>query len=312
MGKQRLADRLGVRTPTSRRLLHRFRGETQGHSNDPAYQKVRKLKDANPEWGAGRIAEKLGITVDHAMMHLARWLGAQSYQAGGSPPSSKRAPRGGGDFRDAGTGGTLRWQHAARRHQQQLTRSLLPQPPHSHPGRSARLCTGRYAGLGGGPARDQPLGNGNPRANRRDPDFAALADQSVAQAPPVGEPPGGALPEDSWPSSVRRPRNAGNCLLLPLAEGMLELSIMDLHLGKLAWGEETRGKRLQRGGGKAHVLGRAGGLGRQSPAASNRPNSSSSLATISTTPTSSAAPRPLAPFRMRCCGPSIRSRRAAR
>jgi len=92
MGKQRLADRLGVRTPTSRRLLHRFRGETQGHSNDPAYQKVRKLKDANPDWGAGRIADQLGITVDHAMMHLARWLGAQSYQASGSPPSPSALP----------------------------------------------------------------------------------------------------------------------------------------------------------------------------------------------------------------------------
>ena len=92
MGKQRLADRLGVRTPTSRRLLHRFRGETQGHSNDPAYQKVRKLKDEYPEWGASRIADKLGITIDHAMMHLARWLGAQSYQAGGSPPSRDTPP----------------------------------------------------------------------------------------------------------------------------------------------------------------------------------------------------------------------------
>ena len=56
MGKQRLADRLGVRTPTSRRLLHRFRGETQGHSNDPAYQKVRKLKDAIS--GVGREPDR--------------------------------------------------------------------------------------------------------------------------------------------------------------------------------------------------------------------------------------------------------------
>jgi hypothetical protein len=87
MGKKRLADRLGVRTPTSRRLLHRYRGETQGHSKDVVYQKVRQLKDANLDWGAGRIANQLGITVDHAMMHLARWAGAQNYQ-GGSPPTS--------------------------------------------------------------------------------------------------------------------------------------------------------------------------------------------------------------------------------
>ena len=105
MGKKRLADRLGVRTPTSRRLLHRFRGETQGHSNDPAYQKVRKLKDVNPEWGASRIADKLGISVDHAMMHLARWLGAQSYKAPsaaattGAAPASE-APSGGSTLQD--------------------------------------------------------------------------------------------------------------------------------------------------------------------------------------------------------------------
>src|ERR1017187_6313821 len=92
MGKKRLADHLGVRTPTSRRLLHRFRGETQGHSNDPAYQKVRVLKDAHPDWGAGRVADQLGITVDHAMMHLARWLGAQSHQAGGAPPLPSPLP----------------------------------------------------------------------------------------------------------------------------------------------------------------------------------------------------------------------------
>jgi hypothetical protein len=108
MGKKRLADRLGVRTPTSRRLLHRFRGETQGHSNDQAYQKVRVLKDAHPDWGAGRVADQLGITVDHAMMHLARWLGAQSHQAGGSPslpsalPAEPAAPADGAELQISG------------------------------------------------------------------------------------------------------------------------------------------------------------------------------------------------------------------
>jgi len=81
MGKKRLADRLGVKTPTSRRLIWRFRGETQGHSTDPVYQNVRKLKEANLDWGPRRIAQELHISEDHAMMYLARWIGAQAFQA---------------------------------------------------------------------------------------------------------------------------------------------------------------------------------------------------------------------------------------
>jgi len=81
MGKQRLADRLGVKTPTSRRLKHRYLGETSGHSHDPAYQRVRQLKAEHLDWGASRIAQELGISVDLAKVHLARWTGAQIFEA---------------------------------------------------------------------------------------------------------------------------------------------------------------------------------------------------------------------------------------
>jgi hypothetical protein len=92
MGKGRLAKSLGVKTPCSRRLIHRFRGETLGHSNDPVYAQVRQLKEANPEWGAGRIAQELHITVDHALLHLARWTGAQSFiSAAGSATAAPAA-----------------------------------------------------------------------------------------------------------------------------------------------------------------------------------------------------------------------------
>jgi hypothetical protein len=64
MGKQRLAKRLGVRTPTSLRRLPRLRGEIQGQRLDRVYQKVRRLKDANPGWGAARIAPKEVLTQD--------------------------------------------------------------------------------------------------------------------------------------------------------------------------------------------------------------------------------------------------------
>ncbi|HXP60431.1 MAG TPA: hypothetical protein VN829_08070 [Dongiaceae bacterium] len=106
MGKGRLAKMLGVKTPCSRRLIHRFRGETQGHSNDPVYAQVRQLKEANPEWGAGRIAQELHLTVDHALLHLARWTGAQSFgSASGSvaaAPAAQPPPAGQG-----GQGATL-------------------------------------------------------------------------------------------------------------------------------------------------------------------------------------------------------------
>ena len=44
IGKARLAALLGVKTPTSRRLRERWRGETQGHSTHPDYVRVQQLK----------------------------------------------------------------------------------------------------------------------------------------------------------------------------------------------------------------------------------------------------------------------------
>src|ERR1035438_954617 len=91
---------LGVKTPTSRKLIHRYRGETQGHSEDPVYQRFRQLKEANPDWGAGRMAQELGITKDHAQLHLARWRGAQAYQT--PQPSMPPRPASAASPTDAG------------------------------------------------------------------------------------------------------------------------------------------------------------------------------------------------------------------
>lgn len=91
MGKARLAALLGVKTPTSRRLRERWRGETQGHSTHPDYVRVRKLKEMHPDWGAVKVAQGLGLTIDHAKVHLARWMGAQSYTGStqnAAPPDS--------------------------------------------------------------------------------------------------------------------------------------------------------------------------------------------------------------------------------
>lgn len=94
IGKQRLARQLGINNPSARRLLARFRGETQGHSHDPVYQRVRDLKEQQPNSGAGSIARELHISEDNARVHLARWLGAQSYVSEGEahPPPPLASP----------------------------------------------------------------------------------------------------------------------------------------------------------------------------------------------------------------------------
>lgn len=75
-----LAQHLGIKTPAARRLIERYRGETQGHSPHADYQQVLALKLKNPQLGSHAIAKQLGITVDKARVHLNRYVGAQAYQ----------------------------------------------------------------------------------------------------------------------------------------------------------------------------------------------------------------------------------------
>ena len=92
MGKKRLAQALGVRTPTSRLLRERFWGETRGHSADPTYQRVCQVKTMHPDWGANRVAEALGLTLDRAKLYLARWIGVQAWLQTGLSGQSAPAP----------------------------------------------------------------------------------------------------------------------------------------------------------------------------------------------------------------------------
>ena len=80
IGKNRLGAMLGIKAPSSRLRIVRYRGETEGHSTDPDYVRVRQLKEQQPDWSTLKIAYTVGLTVDHTKLHLARWLGAQSYQ----------------------------------------------------------------------------------------------------------------------------------------------------------------------------------------------------------------------------------------
>jgi hypothetical protein len=109
IGKKRLGQMLGIKTPSSRLRIFRYRGETQGHGTEPDYIRVRQLKEASLDWSAARIATELGLTIDHARLHLARWLGAQSFQGRSAavppvPAAEPEAPAHGAELRVCGQG----------------------------------------------------------------------------------------------------------------------------------------------------------------------------------------------------------------
>jgi hypothetical protein len=98
IGKNRLGAMLGIKAPSSRLRIVRYRGETEGHSQDPDYVRVRQLKEQHPDWSTLKIAQAVGLTVDHTKLHLARWIGAQSYNpipapAAATPPPPATANR---------------------------------------------------------------------------------------------------------------------------------------------------------------------------------------------------------------------------
>lgn len=86
IGKNKLGKILGVKAPSSRLRIVRYRGETEGHSTDPDYLRVREIKEQHPDWSAATIAQTLGISIDHARLHISRWTGALSYKGGTSTP----------------------------------------------------------------------------------------------------------------------------------------------------------------------------------------------------------------------------------
>ena len=232
LGKQRLANMLGVKTPTSRKLMHRYRGETEGHPDDPVYQRFRQLKEANPDWGAGRMAQELGITKDHAQLHLARWRGAQSYQAPQSAvppgPASAASPT------DAGQPST-----SLQDSEDKSGRDICYRGPDIRTLQDLLVYTqvdtriweveshtiNRWemaAKLASGEIVTSPLYQIRAKLRRK------VAEQRLEQMM-------GGLMERLRSGAPARPaiiRPAGG-------EGMLEISIMDTHLGKLAWEPET-------------------------------------------------------------------------
>jgi len=74
IGKNRLGLMLGIKAPSSRLRIVRYRGETEGHSNDPDYVRVRQLKEQHPDWSTLKIAYTVGLTVDHTRWNMPGWI----------------------------------------------------------------------------------------------------------------------------------------------------------------------------------------------------------------------------------------------
>lgn len=73
-----LGDLLGIPGRSARRRIARFRGETEGHSGNPDYVRVRLLMEQRPEWGLHAIARNLGLNEESVRLHMGRWFGATS------------------------------------------------------------------------------------------------------------------------------------------------------------------------------------------------------------------------------------------
>lgn len=78
LGKKTLAARLGVHPPMGRRLKERFRGEQEGHRTDPLYRQFLVLKEQHPTWGRQRIAGAMNVNPEDAALLLARYTGVVS------------------------------------------------------------------------------------------------------------------------------------------------------------------------------------------------------------------------------------------
>jgi hypothetical protein len=228
LGKKRLADQLGIKTPSSRRLIERWRGETQGHSNHPDYQRVLQLKTQHPDWGAVKVSQALGLTIDHAKLHLARWVGAQGYhsvsQAPIPTPAEPDAPPRGAELQVSGDDANQAVSYRGTRIRT-IEDLLTFSQTDTRIWEVERHVINKWEvgakDPAGGGILTEPLFQLKLWLRRRVAEqeletlFRALLEQFKQAAPPKA-----AMP-------------------YPSGRGMLEISIMDLHIGKYCWAAET-------------------------------------------------------------------------
>lgn len=230
MGKKRLADRLGVKTPTSRRLLWRFRGETEGHCDEPVYQKACKMKEANPDWGARRIARELHISVDHAKLYLARWIGAQTFYSRSEttseppgPQTSPEPPAAGSTLQDA-VGQTTRDLCYRGSEVKTLEDLLVYAQVDTTVWQTERWVCNKWDVGARNPATGEilmaPLHQIRVSLRRR------LVENSLQEF------------KKDLTEALKKEAPIRPAARAFRGEGMLEITLADLHYGKLCWGEE--------------------------------------------------------------------------
>lgn len=101
IGKKKLADALGVHVPMGRRLKERYRGEIIGHRTDPEYQRFLAVKTEHPDWGYQRVAAAMQIPVERAKLCLARYAGATAAKTPVASTPSPNVPAEGSSFQDS-------------------------------------------------------------------------------------------------------------------------------------------------------------------------------------------------------------------
>jgi hypothetical protein len=220
MGKKTLAARLGLHPPMARRLRERFRGECEGHRTDPQYQQFLAIKRQNPDWGRQRIARTIGTNVENAALMLARYLGAMARDL---PPVP--TPVGGtnkledvvhDDCRDMSYKGDritnleefLAYAQVDTR-TWEVERHLINRWELGSAGPDGSILTS--------PLFQIKVFLRRRIAEEKMTDLLASLLERFQQAAPVRQP----------------------VVYPPRGEGMLELSLMDLHLGKICWAPET-------------------------------------------------------------------------
>ncbi len=226
LGKQKLGQLLGVHPPMGRRLKERFRGETEGHRTDSLYQQFLRLKTANPGWGCKRVMESLRVKIDIAQLLLARYAGATARGTANAPISSPHgeAPAAGAELQDTVSSSSRDLSYKGERIRT-LEDLLVYAQVDTRTWEVERHTINKWEVGSRGPDGETltaPLFQIKAWLRRKLVEgrmqdlLSGMFDQFKQAAP--------SRPTRSTSSSEA---------------GMLEVSIMDLHYGKLAWGPES-------------------------------------------------------------------------